>query len=522
MGIPTKFTRRRMLQTLGLGTAGFLMQDVLFGDKRARADSGTPPKIIIFCYFSGGWDQLMGLDPRKFGFGSTTAGLFPNSSSTIDPALDQIMDTSSDVSSDGNTTKVILNWINSGAAATNGVLTLGNTGIEVGPAFYDTVWTNSTINSNINDLCNRACIFRGVNMGTLTHEVGRRYFITGKFPRGLEASGSALPTWIASLNGSTPQVGAIPNLSVGVETYNEQLPAFASGLLVNTANDIVNVLKSLNPEDPKAQTARDAALEAYFAQNDCWEQTLDGTGLVTTLKESRIRARDMLGSNLYGQFSFPQSTTDSALQNLYNVFGINNANSSQFNNAITGAKGQALIAARAITPDPTTGLPVSACVSIQLATGIDDHDSDWANTHASSLRQGFDALGRLILYLSQTNDPLNDGHALIERTQLMAFSEFARTPNINSRGGRDHHLASSCLIAGGGIKGGLIGGTADADFSSLGIDLNSGAAQQTLGSGYTVRPPDVHATFLQAAGLGYTNLSNQTPVIIPAALTNPP
>src|SRR5207245_7463865 len=32
------------------------------------------------------------------------------------------------------------------------------------------------------------CVIRGVNMGTLTHEVGRRYFITGKFPRGLQAA----------------------------------------------------------------------------------------------------------------------------------------------------------------------------------------------------------------------------------------------------------------------------------------------------------------------------------------------
>src|SRR5215210_6197621 len=37
-------------------------------------------------------------------------------------------------------------------------------------------------------------IVRGVMMDTLTHEVGRRYFITGKFPRGLAANGSALPT----------------------------------------------------------------------------------------------------------------------------------------------------------------------------------------------------------------------------------------------------------------------------------------------------------------------------------------
>lgn len=524
MGLPTRFTRRRMLQTLGLGTAGFLFKDLLFADGRARADAGSPPKIIIFCYFSGGWDQLMALDPRPCAFGSTGAQLFPQAGSSIDPGYDQIADTTADVSSDGLTTKVIYNWLKTHGADTHGLLSLGTTGINVGPAFYDTVWTNPAINTDLNDLCSRPCIIRGINMGTLTHEVGRRYFITGKFPRGLQAAGSALPTWVTSLNGDGPTSGAIPNLSVGVETYNENLPAFASGLLVNTANDIVNVLKPLNPESTNVTEARDAALDAYFANQDCWQTQLDGTGLVTTLQNSRVRARDMLANDLYGRFSFPQNTTDATLQNLYGIFGLSGLTSSQFYNAVNGAKGQALIAARAVTPDANTSdhLPVSTCVSIQLATGIDDHDVDWANNHGASLRAGFDALGRLIRYLSITPDPLNNGQPLIERTQLMAFSEFARTPNINSRGGRDHHLASSCLLAGGGIRGGLaLGGTADADFGPLPMDLTTGATVPT-GSGYTVRPSDIHATFLQAAGLGYANLSNQTPVLIPAALKSPP
>jgi uncharacterized protein (DUF1501 family) len=44
------------------------------------------------------------------------------------------------------------------------------------------------------------------------------------------------------------------------------------------------------------------------------------------------------------------------------------------------------------------------------------------------------------------------------------MGDFGRTPRINDRGGRDHFPAcSSVLMAGGGIKGGQVVGSTDAD-----------------------------------------------------------
>ena len=57
---------------------------------------------------------------------------------------------------------------------------------------------------------------RGMSMDTLTHEVGRRRFITGKAPSGLQARGSSAATWLASHYGGR----AIPNLAIQVESYN--------------------------------------------------------------------------------------------------------------------------------------------------------------------------------------------------------------------------------------------------------------------------------------------------------------
>jgi hypothetical protein len=53
----------------------------------------------------------------------------------------------------------------------------------------------------------------------------------------------------------------------------------------------------------------------------------------------------------------------------------------------------------------------------------------------------------------------------LEETLVVVATEFGRSPEINTehQGGRDHHPAAfSCLLAGGGIKGGIKHGTSDA------------------------------------------------------------
>jgi hypothetical protein len=53
---------------------------------------------------------------------------------------------------------------------------------------------------------------------------------------------------------------------------------------------------------------------------------------------------------------------------------------------------------------------------------------------------------------------------MLQRTLVVALGEFGRTPQINSRGGRDHWSnAMSVLFAGGGTPGGLVVGTTDRD-----------------------------------------------------------
>ncbi len=77
---------------------------------------------------------------------------------------------------------------------------------------------------------------------------------------------------------------------------------------------------------------------------------------------------------------------------------------------------------------------------------------------------------------------------LLENTLVVLATEFGRTPEINANDGRDHHpKAFSCLLAGGGIKGGQVHGSTDE--RGFAVAENS------------VTIPDFNATIAYALGL---------------------
>lgn len=64
-----------------------------------------------------------------------------------------------------------------------------------------------------------------------------------------------------------------------------------------------------------------------------------------------------------------------------------------------------------------------------------------------------------------------DSRGLLETTLIMVSSEFGRTPKINATAGRDHWpKVFSVMLAGGGIKGGMIYGASDATASEPNSD----------------------------------------------------
>ena len=59
-----KLNRRSLLKGLGLGVGATALGAPSAMTRLAQAAPGGPDLYYVFCYFSGGWDTLLGLDPR--------------------------------------------------------------------------------------------------------------------------------------------------------------------------------------------------------------------------------------------------------------------------------------------------------------------------------------------------------------------------------------------------------------------------------------------------------------------------
>ena len=218
------FLRRCLVCTGGAATAwgvGPLLQ-LARAAEGAGAPAVPPDRHFVFAYFSGGWDILLGLDPRDpavFNDGNV-------SMTRIQPAYDQLQ------------------------APPNGGLPVQTAaGITFGPYIGE-----------LAKHAERLAVVRGMSMDTLTHEVGRRRFLTGKPPSGLLARGSSAATWLSARLG---EAQPIPNLSVRVETYNVDQPNWASGLKVANVPDL---LRTLRNGDPAPDALVDAHVDALLRE----------------------------------------------------------------------------------------------------------------------------------------------------------------------------------------------------------------------------------------------------------------
>lgn len=470
MTTPIQLSRRQLLQHGALGGAAFLLADFFPALAKAANSSSPDHPFFIFCSFEGGWDQLLACDPRDATDPAHGEG------KTINPGYDVV------APSDPLVSSVLAE------TGGSGVYTPTGAAISVGPTMYNLA------KAHFEDLC----IVRGIDMGTLTHAVGTRYFLTGKFPRGLQANGSSASAAVAGLGGAQTD---IPNLVVGMESYNEDFDSFATGVAISSPTDVLAMVSPLS-EQLEGDTA--GAVQGYIRGWGCTDIKLDGQGAVAAYLDSADRSGVLLSGELAEYFDFlnPSAATQSVLKH----FGITGSSAS-VQSQMQGPTGGCFLAAQAISKG------VSQAVSICLATGIDHHDDAYEDDHAPMLSAGFDALSQLITYLKETLDA--NGKPFWDRCVLLATSEFARTPSINSRGGRDHHLSSSCLVAGKGIKGNQIIGGTDETLTRQLIDPATGK----VGGDMLIRPPDVHATILAALGLDAEHLANQDPRVITAMLS---
>ncbi|MCG3173990.1 MAG: hypothetical protein GMKNLPBB_02207 [Myxococcota bacterium] len=439
-----KLKRRSFLKLAGAAAGAAMLAPSL--DMAEALAAVNPKRRFIFAYFSGGWDTLLSLDPRDPNqFTGDRIG-----ETLIQPAWEMIP---------ANFPKTI-----NQPSGSN---------IGFGPVVGEFARHFDV-----------SCVVRGISMDTVTHEVGRRYFLTGLPPRGLTAAGSAAPTRIVAQQGDqTP----IPNLVSRVESYNDNLPTFATGLAVNSVSDLVFTLSDLWPEN--LRFIREQVNVFRDGKVICDPADANRRGFMNLYQETQGKARDLLAKNLGQHFNFLDGR-DAAMQKIRQRYSINSMDS--------GAA-QAAMAFQALK------LGIAQCVSIEIARNLDTHDDNWSDDQPNNQAAGWNALATLVNDLK--NEPHPDGGTLIEHTTILVWSEFGRTALLNVRNGRDHSLSSSCVLIGAGVPHNkVIGKTTDRGMNPAPVDPVTGIPQDT---GVTITPPLVLASIMQSAELNTDKLRVQ-------------
>jgi uncharacterized protein (DUF1501 family) len=457
---PHALSRRTMMKAAaGFGGASLLggLSFKAFADTAALA---PPDRCFVFAYFSGGWDVLLSLDPRD------PATFTPEriAETRILPGYGLLAGDSS------FPTTVVTPAQRAGAQPST---------LSFGPAIGRM--------ANHYDLM---AVVRGLNMATVAHEVGYRYFLTGKEPNGSAARGSSTATEIVGQ--MAPRV-PVPSIAYNIETYNDRYPGAANALRVSSANDL---LLTLAP----SPTALDSEIEKQLVdlkgqRVSCEAQLYDSRGLLTQYAQARAQMGTVLDAQLDRYFRFDDNAADPAAMRaekaaLRSLYGLKPEGAFD---TTTSSASRAALAATALKRG------VSQCVSVNMTGGLDTHFGTQL-TQAQNQRAGWNALADLVSDLRGSPHP--SGGNFMDHTTVLIFSEFSRTPLINAAGGRDHHITNSCMLLGAGIKHNLaFGRSGDVGLSAGVIDHATGLPSP---DGFQVLPEHVIATVLASAGLDYS------------------
>jgi uncharacterized protein (DUF1501 family) len=423
---------RRGFLAAGAGTA-------LLFDGRVRVSHvlGANPEAeqrFVSIYFNGGWDVLLGLDPRDPGRTYASIDLGTN----LLPAQFQ----------------------------TPVPVTLGGTETIIGAAAGALARHADTFT-----------IFRGVNMNTVAHETGRAYTNSFLPPAGVVVRGSSISTLAAGI-GPLPPERILPNVSIGLPSYNVNQPAALTAVSISRAPQITGLLTPISPlMTPEVEGLLRAAQDAAPS---CVSSRYPGPRPNEQLLAARKRTRQILDENLAGLFNVG-SLTDPAMIELRQRYNFPA-------NAPTADAGNVGMAAAITGQLLRSGM--SKAITVAMLPSLDTHGVEWATTQPVRQKMAFDAIGALL-------DDLREDDPMMERTTVMMSSEFARTPRLNGQSGRDHHFVSSIGVFGGGLKGGVFGQSGVENLGLQKIDLTTGLPSAT---GSVLMPELIGATVV--AGMG--------------------
>ncbi len=470
-------TRRQVLAATGtaatIGAATRMgIQSIAHAQMMPNVDRS---RRFIFCYFPAGFDQLLFLDPRD----PTVYTEEQRGNLLTDVRYQQL------ANSEFSQRPIY------------GTVAGARSAVSFGPAAVKYNGDGTPKGPDISAHADKIAIVRGINMGTVAHEVGYRFFLTGTFPAGNAARGSSVASQIAAMFDSRV---ALPVVSLRVEAYNESMPGKFSALKVNSLDDLLQVLK--RGDSLLEHASVETALDEYSASlRSCEVNVYDRRGILTRMRDSQSSAQNILTKGLAGTFDFLTTSPDAMIERgraaIRQQYG-------EYLGRSLGPNDSGLPGARAALAALAIKSKVAQCVSVAIGDGTDTHFSDNLD-HANRLYPGIASFAALIDDLSTSDVGPNDEgipptDKWIQHTTLLGFSEFARTPLMNQFGGRDHHIASSCILAGAGIRGNTVIGASGEKAMGVGLwDFARNQVTENPEVGRAIMPPDIAATLLASA-----------------------
>lgn len=459
-----KLQRRQLLKSLALGS-GVAAAGSLGFLRALRADPSSNDftrKRFVFVMMPGAWDTLLSVDPRD-----------PNQF------------TEANVSQTG--IQLAHHLLDAQYTATP-LKTVD--GIDFGPAVPD----------NFAALASKMCIGRGLTMDTLSHDVGRVFWSTGRTPAGINPTAPSIASQIVDqiAECDPDNVGIIPNLSIGATVFSNATEPLLRPFQIRNANDMLLSLKRGSDFISEAVLNEIAdELKAYRDSSTlCDPAKLDRAGKMTLVRHSQNEIEQIIASNLSAKFNLPApDPNDPQMVALYTHF-LYPLNDVDHPLSLAAVAAQALV------------LNMSRCVSLRLGDSLDDHDNSWAQDQPADQQAAFDAIAKLWTFLEQTPLPEDASRMMSEETVIVIGSDFSRTPILNTNEGRDHWPVNACVFMGSSMpQGRVIGASTLYGMESSAIDPETGdvVPAETTGA-LTMNPGHWMASLMDNEGLSLEHL----------------
>jgi hypothetical protein len=291
-------------------------------------------------------------------------------------------------------------------------------------------------------------LLRGIAMGTTSHDAGRIYMDTSILSNSGRVNAASIPSIVASESQATIP---IIQLNGGME------PQIDRGLLkpvsvVRAEN--LSLYQSMYPGNPE-EVQRSLEILDYMQGSVARIQAAVGnTDRLKDVAAAQDKIRAQISAGIAAQLALtpedeaPYGTGSNSMR------GGGNQNGRAF------ALAEKLLRNNLVT---TINMGIG---------GFDTHANQERNLQP--ILTGFDT--SLATFISRLRS-----QGQLDNTLIVLYSDFGRTPKINSGAGRDHWPVGGAMLIGGGLAGGrAVGGTDD---SLLGVncDENSGAPVQSGG-----------------------------------------